>query len=65
MRGTAAALNYNVGTTLIGSTAPLVATWLYASTGSNGSFAWYMTAICVVSLAVAVFGYPKALRKGN
>lgn len=61
VRGTAAALNYNVGTTLIGSTAPLVATWLYATTGTNTSFAWYMTAICLVSLCVAVFAYPPSL----
>jgi MHS family proline/betaine transporter-like MFS transporter len=61
VRGTAAALNYNVGTTLIGSTAPLVATWLYAATGNNASFAWYMTAVCIVSLLTALFAYPRSL----
>ncbi|WP_436356350.1 MFS transporter [Brevundimonas sp. CEF1] len=59
VRGTASALNYNIGTTLIGSTAPLVAAALFARTGSNLSFAWYMTAACVLSLAVAVFAYPQ------
>lgn len=63
VRGTAAALNYNIGTTLIGSTAPLMATWLYASTGTNASFSWYMTAICIVSLLVAIFGYPQSLKR--
>jgi len=62
VRGTAAALNYNVGTTLIGSTAPLIATWLYASTGTNASFSWYMTAICIMSLGIALIGYPKSLQ---
>lgn len=60
VRGTAAALNFNVGTTLIGSTAPLIATWLHMRTGTDMSFGWYMTAICVISLLVAVFAYPRA-----
>jgi MHS family proline/betaine transporter-like MFS transporter len=59
VRGTAAALNFNVGTTLIGSTAPLIATWLHMRTGSDLSFGWYMTAICAVSLLVAMFAYPR------
>jgi MHS family proline/betaine transporter-like MFS transporter len=62
VRGTAAALNYNVGTTLIGSTAPLIATWLYASTGTNTSFSWYMTVICILSLCIALFSYPRSLK---
>ena len=60
VRGTAAALNFNVGTTLIGSTAPLLATWLHMRTGTDVSFGWYMTAICVVSLLIATFAYPRA-----
>ncbi len=60
VRGTAAALNYNVGTTLIGSTAPLIAAWLHGSTGTDASFAWYMTAVCAVSLFIALFAYPRA-----
>ena len=65
VRGTAAALNYNIGTTLIGSTAPLAATWLYAQTGTNTSFAWYMTAVCLVSLIVALVAYPAVLRESR
>lgn len=63
VRGTASALNYNIGTTLIGSTAPLMAAWLYGRTGSNLSFAWYMTAACMLSLLVALFAYPRVLRR--
>lgn len=60
VRGTAAALNFNLGTTLIGSTAPLIAAWLHGSTGTDSSFAWYMTAVCAVSLVIALFAYPRA-----
>lgn len=60
VRGTAAALNFNLGTTLIGSTAPLMATWLHMRTGTDASFAWYMTVVCVLSLGVGLFAYPKA-----
>lgn len=62
VRGTAAALNYNIGTTLIGSTAPLMATWLNMRTGTDTSFAWYMTAACLLSLLVAAFAYPRPAR---
>lgn len=62
VRGAASTLNFNVGTVLFGSTAPFVATWLVARTGSEVMFGWYMTAFCAVSCATAVFAYPDALR---
>ncbi|MDF2050884.1 MFS transporter [Arthrobacter sp. Cr_A7] len=62
VRSTASALNFNVGTSLIGATAGLVAVWLFSVTGSNVSFGWYMTAACVASILVTVFALPKALR---
>lgn len=61
VRATASALNFNIGTSLVGSTAGLVAVWLYSITGSNVSFGWYMTAACAISILVAVFALPKAL----
>ncbi|GEB52537.1 MULTISPECIES: MFS transporter [Streptomyces] len=61
VRGTAAALNYNVGTTLLGGTAPLLATWLVSLTGTEVSFGWYMALICLVSALVAAFALPKAI----
>lgn len=63
VRSTASALNFNIGTSLIGATAGLVAVWLFSITGSNVSFGWYMTAACVVSILVTLFALPKALRR--
>ncbi|MGO4248444.1 MFS transporter [Paenarthrobacter sp. RAF54_2] len=62
VRSTASALNFNVGTSLIGATAGLVAVWLFSITGSNVSFGWYMTIACVISMLVTVFALPKALQ---
>ena len=62
VRATAAALNFNIGTSLLGSTAGLVAVWLYAVTGSNTSFGWYVTAACLVSILVAIFALPDCLK---
>jgi MHS family proline/betaine transporter-like MFS transporter len=62
VRATAAALNFNIGTSLIGATAGLIAVWLFSVTGSNVSFGWYTTAACVVSIGVTIFALPAALR---
>ena len=61
VRGSASALNYNVGTTLLGSTAGLIASWLHGMTGSDVTFGWYMTIICVISIAVTIFAMPAAV----
>jgi len=61
VRGTAAALNYNVGTTLLGGTAPLLASWLVGLTGTEVSFGWYMAVVCLASALVAGFALPKAI----
>jgi MHS family proline/betaine transporter-like MFS transporter len=61
VRSSASALNFNIGTSLIGSTAGLVAVWLNSLTGSNVAFGWYMTAACVVSILVAIFALPPAV----
>jgi MHS family proline/betaine transporter-like MFS transporter len=63
VRATAAALNFNIGTSVIGATAGLVAVWLFSVTGSNVSFGWYTTAACVVSICVTIFALPAALRR--
>jgi MHS family proline/betaine transporter-like MFS transporter len=63
VRATAAALNFNIGTSLIGATAGLVAVWLFSVTGSNVSFGWYTTAACLVSICVTIFALPAALRR--
>ncbi|MEU8476114.1 MFS transporter [Streptomyces hygroscopicus] len=61
VRGTASALNYNLGTTLLGGTAPLLAAWLHGLTGTDVSFGWYMTFFCLVSALVASFALPKSV----
>jgi MFS transporter, MHS family, proline/betaine transporter len=65
VRATAAALNFNIGTSLIGATAGLIAVWLFSVTGSNVSFGWYTTAACVVSIGVTIFALPAALRRAR
>lgn len=49
-RYTASAITYNMAYTLFGGTAPLVATWLITSTGSNLSPAFYLVAVAVLAL---------------
>jgi MHS family proline/betaine transporter-like MFS transporter len=61
VRASASALNYNIGTTALGSTAGLIAVWLFGLTGSNAAFGWYMTVICVGSILVALFAMPHAV----
>jgi MHS family proline/betaine transporter-like MFS transporter len=65
VRATAAALNFNIGTSLIGATAGLIAVWLFSVTGSNVSFGWYTTAACLVSICVTIFALPAALRRAQ
>ena len=50
-RYTASAITYNMAYTLFGGTAPLVATWLISTTGSNLSPAFYLMAVAVLALA--------------
>lgn len=61
VRSSAAALNFNIGTSLIGSTAGLIAVWLHGATHSDVAFGWYMTAACVVSILVAIFALPPSV----
>ncbi|GHD10345.1 proline/betaine transporter [Zhihengliuella salsuginis] len=49
------AVSFNLANAVFGGTAPLVATWLIASTGSDLAPGWYLMAAAVVSLvAVAM-----------
>ncbi|MDF0542211.1 MFS transporter [Sphingobium sp. H39-3-25] len=59
VRGAAAALNFNVGSAIIGATAPLTATWLVGRTGSEMAFGWYMSALCMLSCLTAAFAFPR------
>ncbi|MGV8917595.1 MAG: MFS transporter [Pseudomonas sp.] len=49
-RYTASAITYNLAYTIFGGTAPLVATWLITTTGSNLSPAFYLMVIAVLAL---------------
>jgi MFS family permease len=49
------AVGYNAGTLIASALAPLVAAWLFSSTGSWVSIALYITASCVISLIAAIF----------
>lgn len=49
-RYTASAITYNVAYTLFGGTAPLVATWLIAQSGSSLAPALYLVVIAVLAL---------------
>ncbi|MBT2233301.1 MFS transporter [Nonomuraea sp. NEAU-A123] len=63
VRSSASALNFNVSTSLIGSTAGLVAVWLRDITGSDVTFGWYMTGFCVLSLLITIFALPTGARR--
>lgn len=61
VRYSSASVSYNVAYMLFGGTAPLVATWLVAVTGTALAPAFYVMAIAVVS-TVFVFLLPETLR---
>jgi MHS family proline/betaine transporter-like MFS transporter len=50
-RYTASAITYNMAYTIFGGTAPLMATWLISTTGSNLSPAFYLIAVALLALA--------------
>ncbi len=45
------AITYNMAYTIFGGTAPLMATWLISTTGSNLSPAFYLIAVALLALA--------------
>lgn len=49
-RYTASAITYNVAYTMFGGTAPLVATWLISTTGTNLSPAYYLIAVSILAM---------------
>jgi MHS family proline/betaine transporter-like MFS transporter len=50
-RYTASAITYNMAYTIFGGTAPLMATWLISTTGSNLAPAFYLIVIALLALA--------------
>jgi MHS family proline/betaine transporter-like MFS transporter len=54
VRVSAVSVGYGLGYALFGGTAPAIAVWLIAKTGSDVAFAWYLTALTAVSLVIAL-----------
>lgn len=54
VRVSAVSIGYGLGYALFGGTAPAIAVWLIAKTGSDLAFVWYLTALTAVSLGVAL-----------
>jgi MFS transporter, MHS family, shikimate and dehydroshikimate transport protein len=52
-RYTGASLSYALPTTIVGGTAPFLATWLYSVTGSNTAMAWYVVALSLLAACCA------------
>ena len=50
----AVSVGYSLAYALFGGTAPVFAVWLIAKSGSDVAFAWYIAAVTLVSIAVAL-----------
>jgi MHS family proline/betaine transporter-like MFS transporter len=61
VRNVASGLNYNIGTTLLGGSAPILASWFFGMTGTDVTFGVYMSVICLVSAAVAIWAFPASI----
>lgn len=57
IRYTASALSYNLAYALLGGTAPYIATYLVAQTGSNVSPGYYVAAVTLVGLVIVIAGF--------
>jgi len=53
-RGTGIAVAYNTSVPIFGGTAPLIATWLVATTGSQVAPSYYLIATSILSLVMLV-----------
>lgn len=53
VRVSAVSVGYGLAYALFGGTAPAVAVWLISRTGNDLAFAWYLTVLSAVSLAMA------------
>ena len=62
VRYTGFALAFNSANALLGGTAPFVATWLIAVTGSNAAPAWYLTVIAIGALGAMLMAKETALK---
>jgi MFS transporter, MHS family, proline/betaine transporter len=63
IRYTASAVAYNVAYAALGGTAPYVATYLVDRTGNGAAPGYYVLAIAVIGVLVAVFGLRRVYRQ--
>ncbi len=63
IRYTALSVSLNIPVTLLGGTAPFIATWLVSSTGDLQSPAWFVTA-CALATLIAALTYRETARTG-
>lgn len=61
VRNVAAGFNYNIGTTLLGGSAPILASWFYGMSGTDVSFGIYMAIICLISASIAIWAFPASI----
>lgn len=61
VRYTAVALTYQVTITLVGGTAPYVATVLVSKTGNPIAPGWYLVVMALLALVTAVIGVRRRL----
>jgi MHS family proline/betaine transporter-like MFS transporter len=57
------AIPYNLTVGVIGGTAPLVCTWLVASTGDSAAPAYYVILLGLISLAAMITPFPKKMEE--
>jgi MHS family shikimate/dehydroshikimate transporter-like MFS transporter len=62
-RYTGASLSYALPTTVVGGTTPLIATWLYAETGSNLAMAVFVVALSLLAAACAATAHVRHQRQ--
>jgi MHS family proline/betaine transporter-like MFS transporter len=63
VRYTGFALSFNSANALLGGTAPFVATWLIAVTGSTAAPAWYLTIVAIGALGAMLASKETAFKE--
>jgi metabolite-proton symporter len=61
-RYTGASLAYALPTTIVGGTAPFLATWLFSVTGSNTAMAWYVVGLSLIAALCATLAHRRHAR---
>lgn len=62
IRFTGVAISYNLSAAIFGGTAPMVATWLYKTTGDQLALSYYLTALAVFCLVIVFLFYKETYK---